>query len=334
MLRAHRYGFLWIMALSTLLFFSQEEHGRVWAQAWEELAAPWLSGRDAAGVSEGDGAAISPGDADLADISAGDAAQSGSISGDGGAGSQSFGDAIPPGGLPGEEGVSSGDGGVSSGDGEQQAAPVWAFAPVEEAYYDQVAFIGDSRIDGLALYGGFAPEVAFYSGKGMTVFNMMEKNLTGLDLEGNRVKKALPEWLALRQFTAIYLMVGINEMGRGDVEGFVQAYQERIREIQALQPQAKVVIQAILRVSAERNAKGDYINNAAIEERNAALAQLADGQNIFFLDSNAVFADEDGNMRGDWTYDGVHLKASYLPRWKEFLLANGLVLQPASSPSS
>ena len=75
-----------------------------------------------------------------------------------------------------------------------------------------------------------------------------------------------------------------------------------------------------MRVSGERSAKGDYINNEGIDARNAEIAKLADNRTIFYLDVNPLVCDEDGGLVKDYTFDGVHLKAAYIEIWKRFLM--------------
>ena len=53
--------------------------------------------------------------------------------------------------------------------------------------------------------------------------------------------------------------------------------------------------------------------------RNEEIAKLADDEKIFYLDVNPLICDETGGMVASYTYDGVHLKAQYIPIWLDFL---------------
>ena len=46
----------------------------------------------------------------------------------------------------------------------------------------------------------------------------------------------------------------------------------------------------------------------------------------FFLDVNEVLCDENGDMVREYSSDGVHLKAQYIPLWKEYLLEHAVVI--------
>ena len=89
--------------------------------------------------------------------------------------------------------------------------------------------------------------------------------------------------------------------------------------MQQLQPDAVIYLQAIMKVTAERSGQGDYITNEGIEARNEEIAKLADDEKIFYLDVNPLICDETGGMVASYTYDGVHLKAQYIPIWLDFL---------------
>ena len=74
--------------------------------------------------------------------------------------------------------------------------------------------------------------------------------------------------------------------------------------------------------------KNPIYNNINIVQRNQALATLANGRDIFFIDMNSSVCDENGNVYADISYDGVHLKASAYERWHEFLKQNAVVRTP------
>ena len=62
-------------------------------------------------------------------------------------------------------------------------------------------------------------------------------------------------------------------------------------------------------LSAEKDAEGTVINNTEINARNKWLKKLADNKTIFYLDYNEVLDDENGALKADSTFDGVHLQA-------------------------
>ncbi len=203
------------------------------------------------------------------------------------------------------------------------------FGTVEDDYFSDALFLGDSRTVGLYKYGELQDVAAFYASTGMTIYKLFDAQI--VEEAGESEPITVEEALTRHSFRKIYMMMGINEMGRGTVEEFASVYAQAVEHIEELQPDAIIYIQAILKVSSERSQKGDYITNQGIEERNAALAALADGRRVFFLDPNAAVCGEDGGMNPEYTGDGVHLKAKYISLWKDFLKQNAVLLDGEAS---
>lgn len=202
--------------------------------------------------------------------------------------------------------------------------PEIRFGRVEDDYFEDALFLGDSRTVGMKEYGGLGDIATFYASTGMTIYKLLSVEIVELPDQSEKV--TIEEALQHQSFAKIYIMVGINEMGTGTVERFTEAYRTVVERLQELQPDAIIYIQGILKVTTARSEKGDYINNEGIEARNEALSQLADGKKVFYLDVNPAVCDEDGGLVKDYTSDGVHLKAKYISLWKEYLKDNAVLL--------
>lgn len=193
-------------------------------------------------------------------------------------------------------------------------------------YFSDAVFIGDSRTVGLYEYGGLEDISTFYASTGLTVYKMFDANI--IDIPGQKEKANIEQMLSEKNFSKIYLMIGINEMGTGTVDTFIAKYSECLEHLRELQPDAIIYIQAIMKVTAERSEQGDYITNEGIDERNERLKGLADNVNIYYLDVNPLVCDETGGMISSYTSDGVHLKAKYIEIWKQFLMEHAVAAQP------
>ena len=198
------------------------------------------------------------------------------------------------------------------------------YMTVEDDYFADAVFIGDSRTVGLFEYGGLEEITTFYASKGLTVYKLFDAEI--VEIPGQRQKLTIEDALLNKEFKKIYLMVGINEMGTGTVETFTAKYKEVVDHLLELQPNAILYIQSILKVTTERSDKGDYITNEGIVARNEALAELADNRRIFYLDVNPLICDETGGMVASYTFDGVHLKAQYIEIWKNYLKEHAIDL--------
>ena len=210
---------------------------------------------------------------------------------------------------------------VSSSDAGEKWEQI-VYGRVEEDYFADALFIGDSRTVGLYEYGGLEEIATFYASTGLTIQKMFTAPI--VKVPGQKEKQTIEEALAEKQFAKIYLMIGINEMGSGTVDSFIEEYESVIAHLQELQPDAIIYVQGIIKVTNKRSQQGDYIHNEGIEARNAELAKLADNINVFYLDVNPLICDEEGGVIANYTYDGVHLKAQYISIWKEFLKENAV----------
>lgn len=191
------------------------------------------------------------------------------------------------------------------------------YTSVEDDYFADALFIGDSRTVGMFEYGGLEDISTFFAEKGLTIYKLLETMVK--DPADPQREITIEQALSEKQYAKIYLMVGINEMGTGTPETFLEKYAEVVKRIQELQPGAILYVQGILKVTTERSDKGDYINNEGIEVRNEGLTQIVDNVTSYYLDVNPIVCDDTGGMEPSYTFDGVHLKAQYIQLWKDFL---------------
>ena len=213
--------------------------------------------------------------------------------------------------------------GIHDPPGQDTSEPV--YMTVEDSYFADAVFIGDSRTVGMYEYGGLEEISTFYATKGLTVYKLFDAEI--VPVEGQKKKMTVEEALQQNSFSKIYLMVGINEMGTGTVDTFVEKYKEVVDHLLELQPDAILYIQGLIKVTTARSQKGDYINNEGIVARNEALEKLADNQRTFYLDVNPLICDETGGMEASYTFDGVHLKAQYIEIWKDFLKCHAIQME-------
>lgn len=206
-------------------------------------------------------------------------------------------------------------------DSAAQAEPKqYAFTEVPQDYFDDALFIGDSRVTGVELYSGW-DNLTYYAEGGMTVYNMFQSKTAQVDGQTLTIEEALQK----RSFGKIYLEIGINEMGTGNVDSFMEAYEAAVEHLRELQPDAILYVCGIMYVEQSKSESDPIFNNPAIQERNDRIAALADGESIFYLDINEVVTDETGNLNPDYTWDEVHLLGKYDVIWLEYFSSHGIV---------
>lgn len=193
------------------------------------------------------------------------------------------------------------------------------FVTVEEDYFDDAVFIGDSRTVGLQDYGGL-DQTDFFATVGMNVYDLWTERFC--QVEGEKV--TLEEALSAKQYGKVYIQIGINEMGRGTLDDFMEKYAQSVEKIRQLQPEAYIYLQGIMKVTAEKSNSDSIFNNEGIQARNEQIAKLADGITVFYIDVNEAVCDETGGLRADLTFDHLHLYGSKYDIWVDFLKTRGI----------
>lgn len=200
--------------------------------------------------------------------------------------------------------------------------PVPTFQTVDDTYFDDALFIGDSRTEGLALYGSLT-NADYFSSVGLSIFKVTEKEAGNPNI-GESCK--LSQKLAQKQYGKVYIMLGLNELGTGTTESWVQTYAEVIAMVRQAQPDAVIYLQSILVVSAAQDDPSGAINNNMIRARNEALKALAnEASHIYYLNVNEAVMDTNGCLDASLTSDGIHLLGNSLSLWEDYLKQHAIM---------
>ena len=154
--------------------------------------------------------------------------------------------------------------------------PVSQFTTVDASYFDDALFLGDSHTDGFHDYAGLG-NATYFTKNGLTVKDAVEKSF--IELDGKKV--TLAEALGTRQFGKVYILLGINEIGAYTAADWAAQYKSLLDLVREKQPDAVIFIQSIFHTT-QKKSDSSYFKNEVINERNAAIAQLADGKTIFY----------------------------------------------------
>ncbi len=191
-------------------------------------------------------------------------------------------------------------------------------AAVDNSYFDDAAFIGDSRTDGFMIYSGVGTGKNLTS-NGLSIFKLAEKK--ALTIDGK--KYTLLEALALEEYQKVYLSLGVNELGYYDDNGFFASYCTAIDEIRRLQPNAVIYIQGLIPLNEgqieEHNGNRYNLTNDHLRVFNDLMRQAAEEKQVVFLDLYSEFVNENNELPEEASRDGVHLSKEYCQRWLAYL---------------
>ena len=202
--------------------------------------------------------------------------------------------------------------------GEQIASSEAAdtMAAVDESYFDDALFIGDSRTQGFILYSGLANTTA-YAGKGLAVNKISTDAVVTENGQDYTVSQALENHSG--EFKKVYLMFGVNELGWSYPEKFKESYQQVVEEVKTTQPDATIYVQSILPVSKEKSNSSDVYNMERVNLFNGLLQEMAEEEGVIYLDVASSVTDSEGYLPEDASTDGVHLNKAYCQIWLQYL---------------
>ena len=201
-----------------------------------------------------------------------------------------------------------------------QPASYYIETPVDQSYFNDAVFLGDSRTVGLQLYSGW-DNCDYLADVGMTIYDCLDRDISFGDIEHTTARDVLSS----SRYGKIYIMLGINECG-SNINTYFEKYTEVVDQIHRWQPDALIVVQGIMKVGAQKSATHPSINNTNITARNELLKTLENDWYIYYLDINEAVCDENGNLTDGYSFDQVHLYAKYYSLWCDYLLEHGFVL--------
>ncbi len=203
--------------------------------------------------------------------------------------------------------------------GKKPLTTVYPYVDADEQYYNDTLFIGDSRIEGLYSFGNMeGPDFCFK--EGINVFNIFTEALDW----GDNGSGKLSELLTTKDYKKIYIMLGVNELGKGYDYEYAVKYNEVLKYIRSVQKDAVIVVMGIMYVTKDYSDQNEVYNNDNINARNSLVAGYINGNDTVYLDVNPAVVDETGALGAAYTNDGIHLSAEYYYLWVDFLNSHAL----------
>ncbi len=199
-------------------------------------------------------------------------------------------------------------------------------AAVDNAYFEDAVFIGNSLIVGLQRSAPL--KARYFASIGLNVSQVFTKPLIPMK-SGNTF--TVSEALATVEFSKVYLMFGINELGWGSITSFINYYAQIIDRIREVNPETIIYVQSILPINEEKWAKSrDYqscINNVAVATFNQKILDMCVQKQVAFVNVAEVLTDETGNLFSDATGDGIHIGGIYSTRWVDYLKTHTVTVE-------
>ena len=212
-----------------------------------------------------------------------------------------------------EEGSYDEDEDEDEDDEEEEDTYPKEFTTVDDDYFTDAVFLGDSRVQGLGLYSDL-PAVN-YGVVSMQLYKVFERKAISTEL--GKLTMDPP-------YGKVYLKFGLNELGWGNNGLFEEYYYTLIDYIKAVEPDAVIYVMSVIHVTAAEQASSSVFNNDAIDKRNEVLKEIAENEHVYYLDLNEVFTGEDGCLPAEDSFDGIHIRSQAMYKWVDYLKTHAI----------
>lgn len=186
--------------------------------------------------------------------------------------------------------------------------------PVDDSYFSDAVFIGDSRMEGFRNASGIT-QGRFFTSVGMSLASMTSGDVIQT-ADGNITVAAA---LSGGSYNKIYIMLGTNDLGEYDWDAFREGFISVTERFQEIQPDAIFYICSVIYVEESKVSTGEYINNANVDKINAILLDICEEKGYYYLDLNEFLSNGYGSLIQDATSDGVHIYPEYCEQMLTYL---------------
>lgn len=189
---------------------------------------------------------------------------------------------------------------------------------VDDSYFDDAIFIGDSITTGIFYYMiDTYPDIDVVAEKGVSIHDI----LTNPKIRtADGMKTVLDAAKAMGEKNKVYVLLGGNDQGN-DKEMFKNDYITFIKALKQQYPKADIYIQSITPVTETPEQKQNYprSNNKDINGYNTLIMEAAEETGVYYLDIAVAVMDDQGRLPAEASPDGVHFVAEYYYKWFDYL---------------
>lgn len=214
-------------------------------------------------------------------------------------------------------------------DPDSPAIVAEASSAVDDSYFSDAVFIGDSRMEGFRNASGIT-QGTFFTSVGMSLSSMTKDNIISTQ-DGNITVAAA---LSGGKYNKIYIMLGTNDLGEYDWNSFREGFISVTKRFQEIQPDAIFYICSVIYVEESKVTSGDYINNSNVDTINSILLEICEEKGYHYLDLNEFLSNGYGSLTEGATSDGVHIYPDYCKQMLEYLKTHYVADDGASDDSA
>jgi len=188
-------------------------------------------------------------------------------------------------------------------------------AAVDDSYFQNAVFIGDSRMEGFRNASGIT-QGTFLTSVGLSIGDMDKQIISTSDGQ-----ISVYQGLSGRQYDRIYLMLGTNDLGFYPWDQFQPTFENVIEQFHELQPGAVIYICSVIYLEESKIGQGfEYDNNENVQKINSyILSTCEDLWYSCYINLNEIFSDGNGELIPGASADGIHLEPEYCEDMLDYL---------------
>ena len=186
---------------------------------------------------------------------------------------------------------------------------------VDDSYFEDAVFIGDSRMQGFRNLSGIT-KGSFVTAVGMELENFYTDSQIATAAGNVTVLDALKNI----NFSKIYMMLGTNELGAYDMSQVGESYRQVLADIKQLSssPDPIVYVYSVIYVDEPLVTTGDYVNNTNVDAVNMEILKMCKKEGYHYINLNEVFSNGYHGLISGAAEDGIHLNTDYCKEWLEY----------------
>ena len=197
--------------------------------------------------------------------------------------------------------------------------------PVDDSYFSDAVFIGDSRMEGFRNASGIT-QGQFFTSVGMSISKMASDPIIST-IDGNITVAAA---LSGGKYNKVYIMLGANDLGEYDWDSFHDLFVSTTSRFREIQPDAVFYICSCIYVEEAKVTTGSYVNNANVDKINSILLQICEEQGFYYLDLNEFLSNGYGALIDGASSDGVHIYEKYCKQMLDYMKSHYITVDTDS----
>lgn len=185
--------------------------------------------------------------------------------------------------------------------------------PVDDSFFADSVFIGDSRMMGFRNSSGIT-QGDFLTSVGLSTEAMSDQVIA--TAEGTI---SVYQGLSGKQYDKIYLMLGTNDLGYYPWENFEPNFLNIVQQFHKLQPDATIYVCSVIYVN-EALVSASYNNNDNVRKVNGYQLDVCEQEDYcYYLNLNEIFTNGYGALMENASSDGIHLYEEYCKQMLSYL---------------